>query len=81
MALSQKQPIYELSTDEDSTESYEAPDLAEYFAQFEMDTRDVIMICRNYANYLAKLSGIKRKRTERRLRLMPPTDCKEIERE
>jgi len=31
----------------------ESPDLYSYFAQFDMDDKDIIVCCRGYASYLA----------------------------
>lgn len=31
----------------------EAPDLGEYFEQFDISDKDIILLCRGYASYLA----------------------------
>ena len=35
------------------------PDLAEYFSHFQMQPRDIIVICRSYARYMEQVSKIK----------------------
>lgn len=48
-----KRPRYMLPHNQEDVEVMDQPDLAEYFAQWEISEKDQILMCRAYASYLA----------------------------